>query len=115
MLANGERLLWAVVAANPARRGLHLRVPALRSGHDTRARGDLTTPGPRPLVLFVVCVLGRRLSASLQYLRVAGTGLRRDALAQLEQDPPLVAEVEHVRDGAAGLEVEVAQASGGAA
>src|SRR6266511_96194 len=95
--------------------GLASPRPALRFGHDTRARRELTPPAARRLGLVVVRVLERRLPASLQHLGITRTAVWWHALAQLEQDAPLVAEVEQVRDGAAGLEVEITEARGGAA
>src|SRR5712691_3879872 len=84
VLAKGERLSWPLEGAKPARRGFHLRAPLFGSGIGTRARPDLTPAAAGRLVLFVVRVLGRRLPASLQHLRVAGTGFWWHALAQLE-------------------------------
>jgi hypothetical protein len=95
--------------------GLPSLVPLFGSGTAPAPGATLHLGQPGRLGLLVVRVLGRRLAASLQQLRVAGTGIWWHALAQLEQDAPLVAEVEQIRDGAAGLEVEVPQASGGAA
>jgi hypothetical protein len=83
-------------------------------------RSLVQTRHPRPhghyygrLFVVVVRVLGWRLAVARQHLGIARTRIGRELLAQVEQDAPLVAEVEHVCDRPAYFEIEVAKAYGG--